>query len=414
MSEVPTLVDPSLYDPWAGQNIDAIQSARLRAEVQIMVGGVDVTNKLDPHLIMVRTLTGTQTEEYQCEIELDDRDGKLAIPPVDAPLMIKMGWRGEGSAVVWDGKVHDIESGFGRKQGGRRLWIHGLGAEMTGHGKSPRNDGMGEGDDGPKIPFSAFIKKVAKDAGHDIQVHSKFDGPDYQRGWWQQASESYYHVAKRYAEEMGALFRVKQGTNGQFTIKGQNIDGTVTPARIAQWGRNLIAWRVRPMETRVQWDQSSTHHFDIGEGMWNQVKQAVGASAPFDKSTAQHQASQPAPNAGQAQSGNQGTADGIEQEQAPGRIVTNGDPDAQGNAYVQLIGARVGVDGIYWCSTVEQIYSRQGYVTWFDVNAVQVSAAIYTRYLQSGLSQTQAGPVQPPGLGNVPGSGPVGADPFGG
>jgi Bacteriophage probable baseplate hub protein len=413
MSEVPTLVDPSLYDPWSGKNIDALQSSRLRAEVTIIVDGDDVTKKVDPHLIMVRTLTGTQTEEYQCEIELDDRDGRLSIPAIGVPLKVLMGWRGEGSAVVWDGTVHDVESGFGRRQGGRRLWIHGLGAEMIANGKSPRNDGEGEGgEDGPLIPLSKFLKRVAREAGHDLEVHSMFDGPKYQRRWWQQSGESYYHLAKRLAEEMGALFRVKQGTNGQFTVKGQNIDGTITPARVAEWGRNLIAWRVRPIETRTQWNEVSSHHFDVGKGMWNQVKQSAGAKAPFNMGQAGHQASQPAPNKGQAESGNQGTADGIESEKAPGRIVTNGDPDAQGNAYVQLIGARPGVDGIYWCSTVEQIYSRQGYVTWFDCNAVQVSAAIYQRYLQSGLTGATAGPVQPPGLNNVPGGGIVGAEPF--
>ena len=53
----------------------------------------------------------------------------------------------------------------------------------------------------------------------------------------------------RLAEEMGALFRVKEGTNGQFTVQGENIDGTPThdPCRV---GKNLIAWRVRPLSTR--------------------------------------------------------------------------------------------------------------------------------------------------------------------
>ena len=74
---------------------------------------------------------------------------------------------------------------------------------------------------------------------------------------------------------------------------------------------------------------------------------------------------------------------------------------------VQLSGARPGVDGIYWCPTVEHIYSRQGYVTWLDVKAVQVSAAEYTRYQQTGITQDTPIPLpQPrPQLSNIPGGG---------
>jgi hypothetical protein len=378
-----TLADPTIYDPYTSA-ADPVQSNHLRAYVDISIGNgehfMNVTDKLEPHLVMVRILTGAHIEDYQCEIELDDRDGTLPIPPIESPLQVKLGWVGEDLYLAWEGVIHDIEHGFGRKQGGRRMWIHGLGAEMLGGGKEPQNNHWGEGagdgqESGIKLPVSTALQAAAKEAGHTIVVHSDFNVTEMQRDWWQQSGESYYHFAKRLADDMGAVFRVKNGTEGQFTKKGQNIDGTFTPDVIAQWGRNLIGWRVRPVSARQMWGKTSSHYFDVGKSMWNQVSQAVTASTPFDFASAGFQRAQPAPNSDQGGGENQGDDDGISQQQGPGRIVINGQPDAQGNCVVQLVGARPGVDGAYWAQTIEHIYSRQGYVTWCDVQAVQLSNA---------------------------------------
>lgn len=247
------------------------------------------------------------------------------------------------------------------------------------------------------IPVSTVLKAAAQEAGHSIEVHPDFDAKAMQRDYWQQAGESYYHFAKRLADSMGAVFRVKGGTIGQFTKKGENIDGTPTPAVVCVWAKNLIGWRVRPLSARPMWGQTSGHYFNVGGGSWNQVQQAVANSAPASMAASKFMRSQPSPNQEQAGGENQGDDDGIGQQQGPGRIVINGEPTAQGNCWVQLTGARPGVDGIYWASTIEHIYSRQGYVTWCDVNAVQIEGGdiYYTLH---------AGPPPPKSLAsNVPG-----------
>jgi hypothetical protein len=396
-----TLADPTIFDPYS-MEADPVQANRLRADVNINVAGMDVTSKVNPHLIMVRVLTGAHIEDYQCEIELDDRDGTLPIPSIDSPLNISIGWRGGASSLVWEGVVHDIEHGFGRKQGGRRMWIHGFGAEQLRGGKEPQNNHWGEGatdgqEKGIMIPVSSALVAAAGEAGHTISVHPDFDAQPLQRDYWQQAGESYYHFAKRLAEEMGAVFRVKGGTTGQFTKKGQNIDGTITPDVSAVWAHNLIGWRVRPLAARQMWGGTSQHYFNVGGGTWNQVQQATTQAAPSNMASSQFMRAQPSPNEQQAGGENQSDDDGIGQQQGPGRIVINGEPSAQGNCYVQLSGARPGVDGTYWASTIEHIYSRQGYVTWCDVNAVQITGGdIY--YLLHG-----AIPLPPPRPSNAPG-----------
>jgi hypothetical protein len=372
-----TLVDPAfgrLYDPFIG---DQQQSNRLRADCRILVNGLDVTSKVDPHLLNVRALTGAHLEDYQCEIELDDRDGRLPIPPIGAKLQIYFGWRNEATSLVWDGVIHDVEHGFGRKQGGRRMWIHGNGGEQMRGGKEPQNNSHGEGakdgEQGPPIPVSVPLKAAAQAAGHTITVHPDLDAQSKNRDYWQQAGEPYYHYATRLAQEMGAMFRVKSGTVGEFTIKGENVDGTPTPSVQAIWGQNLIGWRVRPLAARPMWKQTAQHFFDVSAGKWNEAMKQTGLSAPFNMGDAKFTLPTPAPNAQQAGGDNEGSDDGMGQAQGPGRIVINGEPTAQGNCYVQLTGARPGVDGTYWCPVAEHIYSRQGYITWLDVNAVQIT-----------------------------------------
>jgi hypothetical protein len=406
-----TLADPTIYDPTGpyATNVDVQQANRLRCDVGIQFAGMWITAKTLPFLISMRLLTGAHIEDYQCEIELDDRDGTLPIPPIDSPLKILIGWRGEYSPIVWDGVVHDIEHGFGRKQGGRRMWVHGFGGEQLKGGKEPQYNhwGMGAPDGeeaGKMIPVSMVLREAAQVAGHTINVHPDFDVTTMQQDYWQQAGESYYHFAKRLADQMGAVFRVKQGTVGQFTKKGENIDGTVSPDVTAVWGKNLIGWRVRPLSSRPMWAKTGGHFFDVSGGAWQKVTQAITSQA-LNLASSEFQRSQPAPNQQQATAENSGDDDGIGQQQGQGRIVINGEPNAQGNCFVVLDGARPGVDGTYWCSTAEHIYSRQGYVTWLDVNAVQITGGRDIFLLQGTPAPPPPAPSNKPGGPTTPTAG---------
>src|SRR6516164_2965129 len=120
-----TLQDPALFDPADPRNFgDFKQARRLKAACKIEIGGMDVTSKLEPFLVSLRVVCGVQMEDYNAEVELDDRDGRLPIPPINSPVKISLGWENEALGLVFDGVTHDVEHGFGRKQGGRRMWIN--------------------------------------------------------------------------------------------------------------------------------------------------------------------------------------------------------------------------------------------------------------------------------------------------
>src|SRR5665213_3614600 len=76
--------DAFQYNPFdAPPDNQGGQASRIRAYCRVFVYGVDITNNLDPHLLSVRIIDGAPP---RAELEIDDRDGHLPIPPRGASV----------------------------------------------------------------------------------------------------------------------------------------------------------------------------------------------------------------------------------------------------------------------------------------------------------------------------------------
>ena len=354
---------------------DPIQSNRLRAVCQIFVSGFEVTASTAPYLVSVRVMNGAQLDDYNCEIQLDDRDGSLPLPGIGSPLQVLLGWVGESSAIVFEGQVLDIEHGCSRSQGGRMLWIHGQGADWLGDLKTPMNRHWGEGAPpdqtmGSMIQAKTMLSDAFSAAGASLTIHPSL--ASIARDYWSQQNESAINFGRRFAQEHGALFRIINGNQAEITVTGENADGSAAGTTNCVWGQNLISWRVRPMSSRPAWNNSNQHYYDTLKANWNWITKATGLGDPWGFASSAYHIPAPAPNAQVADQQNSGAADDIIGSQGPGRIMINGEPTALGNGYANLVGARPGVDGQYWIRVAEHIYSRQGYVTWLDVLAQEI------------------------------------------
>lgn len=367
------------FDPFTPVGGGPIQSGRLKAYVRITISGmpvigvsgaVDVTEALAPYLLSVRCKDGYLGSDYNCEIELDDRDAQLPIPPLGAHINIAMGWLGEGPPpTVWDGEIKEVEHGCARKEGGRRMWIHGAGDRMLSNAKEPQQDDHGEGapagqNEGSPIPLMSALSAAAGRVGHSIAMAPKFQS--LTRDYIAQANESFYHFGNRIADEIGGFFRVVGGNQAEINAHDQMATGP-RPTVVAQWGYNLISWRVKPMAAKPAWSGSNQQYFDHLKGQWKFFSNKLNLPDPFGFADALFALPRPAGNASNAQQDNSGTAGEVAAGIGPGRIVINGEPNAHGGGYVNLIGARPGVDGTYLIFIAEHLYSREGYVTWLDV-----------------------------------------------
>src|SRR5262245_20807435 len=190
-----------------GWNLQS-QGSRRKAVYQVLIGGSegtaeagytdvapwdDVTAKLDPHLISI-TVTDKEDSIDKAAIELDDRDAKLNIPPDAAPIQIWLGWHTEGVHLIFEGTVDSVESGFGRRQGGRRLWIDATGTAMKSAVKSPMTMTWGEGKppgggEGRTIPLKQVLEEAAKKAGLTAKISSQLG--NLKRDFWHMGNESF-------------------------------------------------------------------------------------------------------------------------------------------------------------------------------------------------------------------------------
>lgn len=344
------------------------QATRLKAAIQVIVAGKDVTNRLEPYLINVHVIDGVKGRE--CHIELDDRDHRLPLPPLGAQCIVMMGWTHELIVSVFNGYINDVEHGFGREQGGRRMWVHAYGADyITTNIKEPFTQSSGEGapagqQEGTKIPLSEPLNKAAKSAKATMKIHPAF--ANIMRDSFMQMNASFIQYGEQIANEHGGYFRVVDGNVGELTRKGQRADGSNTPVIKAYWGDNLIGWRVHIYSGRTNWKGGKQAVYNVAKAAWTMLKKIGNAPKPFGGAS-NFQMPGPAPNESVGNQHNDGSNETAESAYGEGRIVINGEPRAEANCHVALRGARPGVDGYWTALTVEHIYSRQGYVTWLDV-----------------------------------------------
>lgn len=378
-----TFLDPSAYirntpdqiisqfDPFVNTGLSPM---RRRAYCRIWIGSfavntaVEVTDKVFPHLISVHV--DDALDHHTCDIELDDRYGTLPIPPLHSPCIVLLGWEGEyGEECFW-GTIQDIEHGCARGQSaGRRMWIHAVGENFYSPGKENQQDSLGEGappgeSEGQKIPLSAAIEKFAGTAGHSAIINPRL--LSIARDYWDISNESFLNWSSRITDEMGLIFRVTHGTQAEYTPPDARADGAVGIIQ-ATWGDNLIGWRVHPAAARPAWNESSQQYFDPRQGIWKGLKSMISGGLPGAASTAGFSPAGPAANGSVADQQADGTGNMVSMTPSPGRIVIIGEPSAHAGFYCNVVGARPGVDGIWFMHGVEHLYSRQGYITWLDV-----------------------------------------------
>lgn len=378
-----TFLDPSAYvrntpdqvinqfDPFV--NISRSHT-RTHAICRIYIGSYEVdvrfevTDAIFPHLISVHV--DDSIDHHTCDIELDDRYGSLPIPPLYSPCIVELGWKGEYGNTVFNGDIQDIEHGCSRSQGGgRRMWIHAKGENFWSPGKENQQDSIGEGappgeSEGQQIPLSAAIQKFADAASHSAIIHPAIN--DVTRDHWSIDNESYLNWSSQTSEELGLFFRVVKGTQSEWTIPGSRADQAFGIIQ-ATWGDNLIGWRVHPAAARPAWNEVRQQYFDTRKGIWQGIMSAVGGMVPAAASMAGYSPAGPASSGGAAQQQADGTGDMVSLTPAPGRVVIIGEPSAAAGLYCNIVGARPGVDGVWYMHGVEHLYSRQGYITWLNV-----------------------------------------------
>jgi len=345
------------------------QGPRRHAVCQILVNGDDISTRLHPYLISVQTIDNLEGGMDECHIELDDRNAELQIPPDGAELMVALGWAGEGPrlfdsgrgsagfknipknflemtdeqkkqeakfggpgmVIVFDGWVVKVESGFGRRGGGRRLWIDGEGANSKGKVKETQQDSMGEGkeDDSAeagkgKIPLKDMMTKVFGAAGLSVAMSPEME--KITRDYWH-INDSPMNFGKRMAQEVGGIFKISKSTAVLIgKIEGVNAAGEKMPTVEAIWGVNLIGWRIKPMVGRPQYGSAASRMFDAHKGEWTTIKGAISGGTPFGGTQAVANTLNSVTDKATGEQNNAGTGADTKGRRGEGWVLLNGEP----------------------------------------------------------------------------------------
>jgi hypothetical protein len=336
-----------------------------KAHVKVIVGGQDVTARLDPYLISVVVVDKKGWEVDTCALELDDRDARLVLPELHDVVSVYMGWGNESGSLLFQGYIDDVESGFSRRGGGRRMWVDAVGIDNGSMLKQLDKASLGVGDppgqdnasESGSVPITSWLGQLSGLAGVPITAFGNI--ASIKRKHWSMGGESVMHHLQRIAREAGGV--VKFDINGATLKDALANDG---PNVRAKWGDNLIAWRIKPAMMRPQYAETVNEYFHIMTGIFPQVMGAIQNGSPFGMGKAKAGTPNPAPNPQVGEQANTNSESDSVNGRGCGWVMLNGNPRARGGGTITVSGARPGVDGTYGISEAEHHYSRaSGYIT---------------------------------------------------
>lgn len=232
-------------------------------DFRITVGGEDATGPIRDRLLSL-TITDEDGEKAdRIEIEIDDRDGAVEFPEMEATLDVALGFR--GAALVPMGQFAvDAVSGEGPEQS---LRITATAADLKGDIRAPRTRGW-EG-----RSLSDIVATIAGEAGLRTVVGASVAGTVWD--YLAQTAESNLHFLSRIAATLdatckpaGGCLLVQRRGEGQTAAGDVLTPSELTPARLSSWSWELDG-RVIYKAVEAEWRDTATgavHKITKGSG----------------------------------------------------------------------------------------------------------------------------------------------------
>lgn len=327
-----------------------------RALYRVKAGGVDISEKLFPYLLRLSVTDKAGTTSDTAEIEVDDTNGMIAMPPKNTPVQVFLGWQSTGISQVFEGTVNDTRL-IGSRGNGRHMAISAKGADTTSKVKQSQEKHW------DKKPFSSVFEEAAGLAGLSAIVDPTLG--KIERPYWSMNAESFLHFGHRLSEELGGTFKVVGKTaiiaarNGGISASGEAL-----PTVVGTWGDNLIDWDISPIVGRPRFNQIAVRWYDNKTAKWMNEKVQVGGMNADAEMTMRYTRA----NKDEAKSHADSAAKESERNKGGGSVTIVGDVTAQPEGMFLLVGARPGADGAYKIDQVQHELSRgEGFNTRLDL-----------------------------------------------
>lgn len=178
-------------------------------DFQILVNGTDISPKVKSRLMSLRLTDNRGFEADTVEVQLDDADGELAMPPKGASMQVRIGWK--GSALVDKGTytIDELEHSGPPDS----LTIRGKSADMRGTLQQSREQSYHQQN------ISSIIDTIAARHQLKAKISDKLKAEVIEH--IDQTNESDANFLTRLAEQFDAIATVKNG-NLLFLQAGQS------------------------------------------------------------------------------------------------------------------------------------------------------------------------------------------------
>ncbi len=313
-----------------------------QALFQVTVAGTNITTALMPVLISLSVSDKAGTHSDTANLKIDDTNGQIILPKKGAPVVVALGWKGEGMRVVFTGTVDEVKSS-GSRGSGRILDISAKGFDTTA---KPKEQQQRHWDDTP-------VEDILKDAGEhagvteiDIDADLAKIRPEY----FEMRDESFVAAGERIARETGGNFRVS-GKRATLSKRNGSYPATV----IAAWGSNLHSWSISPQLGRPQFKKTKARYYDMAKADTLEASQDTPLDADAEWEARHLEADEPA-----AKRRAKSDAATSERDAGGGSVTIEGNTSAIPDGLCIVQGTRPGVDGAYSIETVNHSYSRSG------------------------------------------------------
>lgn len=340
-----------------------------KAVFAVSFGGTNVTANLEPRLISIRVHDGAGQASDTAEIIVDDTDGRVRMPAKGEMLSVSLGWSNTGLVPKFEGKIDNVESERSRG-GGQTITITAKSADTDSKIKENRQKHWDD------KTLGDVLQDAGGYAGVSVSVHPSL--ASVKRDYWSMTNQSFAAWGQSLARELGATFKIR-GSRAVFVPRNEGIAATgvgMTPIVVRGGeGGNLISWRITPASGRPQFQKFTTRWFDRKAGKW--VREHVEAQSESQAESVDRY-SEADSDTSSKRSGS--AKKGGDREKGGGTIVIDGEPTAQAEATVTLIGSRPGIDGTYRADSVEDLYRRGGgYTTTIEVKQPDGTAGTDSR-----------------------------------
>jgi len=324
----------------------------MRAIFQIIANTQDISALIQDRLLNLSLTDKAGLDSDQCEIRLDDRDGKLAFPAKGAVLKISLGWQGRGLAFMGAYSVDEIEF----EGPPATLIIRGKPAEMAKQAKNPRNHAW------ENVSLKQIVKDIAARNHWQAVCNMGITVPRAD-----QVGVSDLHFLTKLARQYNATATVKDGKlivmprAGGKSATGKTLPSvTLTPNDVASYRFSF------PDRSSIGSVKTKAHDAKTGKRIDIEIP---NPDAPEGSKSATHTDRHTYPNVAAAKAAAQSRLASLNRGTAGGNLTMQGRSDLAAEKNIQINGFKREVDGIYLVESVTHSYAREGWTTSVEFTA---------------------------------------------